>query len=110
MMKRSVLEKKSYLKEQFYNLIKMSFHPSIYGSLYARNFDMTVSGCSQFHGDINVESDRIIYINGNTLHTFNKTRRSVYTIENQRVAIPFSIEGSSSVNICLLYTSPSPRD
>lgn len=81
----------------------MSFHPSIYGSLYARNSDMTVSGVSQFQGDINVESDRIIYINGNTLHTFNKTRRSVYTIENQRVAIPFSIEGSSSVNIAQIY-------
>ena len=56
-------------------------------NLFAKNFNMSVSGTSTLEGtvnaqEINITDNKTIMMNANPLHTFNKCKRYEYTIQH----------------------------
>ena len=79
-------------------------------NIFAKKFNMNVSGLSQIKGDVNINDNKNIYINNNPLHTFNKTKRYIYTIQNHQLHIPLSFSNHSSTNSSQIYLCSLTRN
>ena len=76
--------------------------------LFAKKYNMNISGTSTISGDINITDNKRIYVNDNPLHSFNKCRRYEYKIEKQEdnksfLTIPFDFTNVSSNNVSQIF-------
>ena len=76
--------------------------------LFAKKYNMNISGTSTISGDINITDNKRIYVNDNPLHSFNKCRRYEYKIQEQQnnksyLTIPFDFNNVSSTNFAQIY-------
>ena len=77
-------------------------------NIFAKKFNLTVSGLSQISGDVNINDNKRIYVNSNLLETFNKTKRTIYSIKNSNgshsfINIPINTANQSSSNLSQIY-------
>ncbi len=99
-----------FIQDNFLDTTDNEFSLDELETIFAKKYNMNVSGISQIKGDVNIHDNKNIYINNNPLHTFNKTKRFIYTIHNHQLAIPFSISNNSSTNISQIYLCSLTRN
>ena len=92
-----------FIQDNFLDTTDNEYSLAELETIFAKKYNMNVSGISQIKGDVNIHDNKNIYINNNPLHTFNKTKRYIYTIQNQhQLVIPFSLSNSCA-NIDIQY-------
>ena len=82
--------------------------------IFAKKFNMNISGVTTASGDININDNKSIFLNNNQLHSFNKCKRFEYQLETKdnksSVSIPISFDNPSASNLSKIYLCSLTRN